>query len=210
MLTAVVVSLRPRQWVKNLFVFGGLIFGQRLFDPPAVGIAVAAFLVFCGLAGAIYLLNDVADRDKDRLHPDKRNRPVASGRLPTGVALVVAAAGVPVTLTLNANPNAAGAILRGTLTAVTDATGVASFNDLRIDQAGQDYVLRASSGALIADDSGIFTISSSTATQLAFLAQPLDAGQNVAITAPTGVTVQRRLRPAYGSVQSSPWRTSVG
>ncbi len=92
MLTAVLVSLRPRQWVKNLFVFGGLVFGQRLFDPPAVGIALAAFVVFCGLSGAIYLLNDVADRDKDRLHPDKRARPVASGRLPVGVALVAAAA----------------------------------------------------------------------------------------------------------------------
>jgi len=91
-LTAVLVSLRPRQWVKNLFVFGGLVFGQRLFDLPAVGTALAAFLVFCGLSGAIYLLNDVADRDKDRLHPDKRTRPVASGRLPAGVALGAAAA----------------------------------------------------------------------------------------------------------------------
>ena len=92
MLTAVLVSLRPRQWVKNLFVFGGLVFGQRLFDLPAVGTALAAFLVFCGLSGAIYLLNDVADRDKDRLHPDKRTRPVASGRLPAGVALGAATA----------------------------------------------------------------------------------------------------------------------
>jgi len=91
-LTAVLVSLRPRQWVKNLFVFGGLVFGQRLFDLPAVGTALAAFLVFCGLSGAIYLLNDVADRDKDRLHPDKRTRPVASGRLPAGVALGAATA----------------------------------------------------------------------------------------------------------------------
>ena len=92
MLTAVLVSLRPRQWVKNLFVFGGLVFGQRLFDLPAVGTALAAFVVFCGLSGAIYLLNDVADRDRDRLHPDKRTRPVASGRLPAGVALGAAAA----------------------------------------------------------------------------------------------------------------------
>jgi 4-hydroxybenzoate polyprenyltransferase len=88
--TAVLVSLRPRQWAKNFFVFGGLVFGQRLFDPPAVWSALAAFAVFCGLSGAIYLLNDVADRDKDRLHPDKRARPVASGRLPVRVALVAA------------------------------------------------------------------------------------------------------------------------
>jgi 4-hydroxybenzoate polyprenyltransferase len=91
-LTGVLVSLRPRQWVKNLFVFGGLVFGQRLLDPSAVGLAVAAFVVFCGLSGAIYLINDVADRDKDRLHPDKRSRPVASGRLPASTALAAAAA----------------------------------------------------------------------------------------------------------------------
>ena len=90
MLIAVFSSLRPRQWVKNLFVFGGLIFGQRLFVPPAVGAALAAFAIFCGLSGAIYLLNDVADRDKDRLHPDKRMRPIASGRLPVRAALVAA------------------------------------------------------------------------------------------------------------------------
>jgi 4-hydroxybenzoate polyprenyltransferase len=91
MLIAVLASLRPRQWVKNLFVFGGLIFGQRLFVPPAVGAALAAFAIFCGLSGAIYLLNDVADRDKDRLHPDKRMRPIASGRLSVRAALVAAA-----------------------------------------------------------------------------------------------------------------------
>ena len=89
MFTAVLVSLRPRQWVKNLFVFAGLVFAQRLFT-PAVWAALAAFVVFCGLSGAIYLLNDVADRDKDRLHPDKRSRPIASGRLPVRTALAAA------------------------------------------------------------------------------------------------------------------------
>jgi 4-hydroxybenzoate polyprenyltransferase len=91
MLGAVFASLRPRQWVKNLFVFGGLVFGQQLFT-PALWTALAAFVVFCGLSGAIYLLNDVADRDKDRLHPDKRQRPIAAGRLPVTYALAVALA----------------------------------------------------------------------------------------------------------------------
>jgi 4-hydroxybenzoate polyprenyltransferase len=92
---SVLVSLRPRQWVKNLFIFGGLVFGQQLFT-PALWTALAAFVVFCALSGAIYLLNDVADRDKDRLHPDKRTRPIAAGVLPvrtavaTAVALIVA------------------------------------------------------------------------------------------------------------------------
>ena len=86
MLWGVVVSLRPRQWVKNLFVFAGLVFSQRLFTPSA-WMALAAFAIFCGLSGAIYLVNDVADRDKDRLHPRKRERPIASGLLPVPAAL---------------------------------------------------------------------------------------------------------------------------
>jgi 4-hydroxybenzoate polyprenyltransferase len=87
-LTAVVVSLRPRQWVKNVFVFAGVIFSHQLFTPQAWRAAVA-FALFCGLSGAIYLLNDVADAEKDRHHPEKRRRPVASGALSRGAALVI-------------------------------------------------------------------------------------------------------------------------
>jgi 4-hydroxybenzoate polyprenyltransferase len=90
MLAAVLVSLRPRQWVKNLFVFAGLVFSQHLFS-AAVWPALGAFVIFCGLSGAVYLLNDVADRDKDRRHPDKRRRPVAAGRLAVGHAWAAAA-----------------------------------------------------------------------------------------------------------------------
>jgi 4-hydroxybenzoate polyprenyltransferase len=86
MVWGLVVSLRPRQWVKNLFVFGGLVFSQRLFT-ASVWPALGAFVIFCALSGAIYLLNDVADRDKDRLHPRKRERPIASGLLAIPVAL---------------------------------------------------------------------------------------------------------------------------
>ncbi len=89
MVLAVVRSLRPRQWVKNLLVFAGVVFAQKLFT-PAVWAALGAFVIFCGLSGAIYLLNDVADREKDRRHPDKRHRPIASGALPLRVALAVA------------------------------------------------------------------------------------------------------------------------
>ena len=83
---ALLASLRPRQWVKNLFVFAGVIFSQQLLT-PRVWTAFAAFAIFCGLSGAIYLFNDVADVDKDRLHPSKRRRPVASGALPIGTAI---------------------------------------------------------------------------------------------------------------------------
>ena len=85
------VALRPRQWVKNLFVFAGLIFSQSLFT-PLVWPALAAFAIFCALSGAIYVFNDVADVEKDRLHPTKRNRPIARGALSIPAALTLGVA----------------------------------------------------------------------------------------------------------------------
>ncbi len=85
------VSVRPGEWTKNTFVFAGLIFGRQLTEPGAVAASVAAFLIFCALAGAVYLVNDVADRERDRQHPRKRFRPIASGALSPRVALGTAA-----------------------------------------------------------------------------------------------------------------------
>lgn len=84
-------SLRPRQWTKNLIVFAGLIFGQRLEDLRAVALALAAFAIFCALSGAVYLVNDVADREQDRRHPIKSRRPIAAGLVSPGTALGAAA-----------------------------------------------------------------------------------------------------------------------
>lgn len=83
-------SLRPHQWTKNLFVFAGLIFSQRLFDPQAAGTAAAAFVVFCALSGVVYLINDIRDRDADRRHPSKSRRPIASGALAPSTATTAA------------------------------------------------------------------------------------------------------------------------
>lgn len=83
-------SLRPHQWTKNLFVFAGLIFSQRLFDPEAASIAVTAFIVFCALSGVVYLVNDISDREADRRHPNKSRRPIASGALSPATAAVAA------------------------------------------------------------------------------------------------------------------------
>ena len=87
---SLIVSVRPGEWTKNLFVFAGLLFGQRLADPVAVGRATAAFVIFCALAGVVYLVNDVADRNRDRQHPRKRDRPIASGALSVSTALTAA------------------------------------------------------------------------------------------------------------------------
>jgi 4-hydroxybenzoate polyprenyltransferase len=90
-LAQLLISLRPAQWTKNLIVFAALLFGRRLLDPTAVGLALAAFLVFCALSGVVYLVNDVSDREADRRHPVKRRRPIASGALGVGPALTAAA-----------------------------------------------------------------------------------------------------------------------
>ena len=75
-------SLRPRQWTKNLLLLAGVIFAQLLGNTECVLRAVAGVAVFCLASGVIYVFNDIADRELDRLHPYKRLRPVASGRLP--------------------------------------------------------------------------------------------------------------------------------
>jgi 4-hydroxybenzoate polyprenyltransferase len=84
------LSLRPNQWTKNLFVFGALVFAQKLNDPHAVVRATAAFVVFCALSGAVYLINDVLDREQDQRHPLKKMRPIASGAVDPKTAVVAA------------------------------------------------------------------------------------------------------------------------
>ena len=90
-LRLLVASLRPEQWTKNLLVLAGVVFGGRLLELRALLAALAAFAIFCALSGAVYLFNDVADREADQLHPLKRARPIASGQLSTRMALIVAA-----------------------------------------------------------------------------------------------------------------------
>jgi 4-hydroxybenzoate polyprenyltransferase len=85
-------SLRPAQWTKNLFVLAPLLFGKVADHPDLVLTTLAAAIAFCGMASALYLLNDVMDRDSDLLHPVKRSRPVTSGSISTAQALTAAAA----------------------------------------------------------------------------------------------------------------------
>src|SRR5437868_1237892 len=84
-------ACRPRQWVKNLFVAAPLVFAKRLTDPQPSLRALAAVGLFCALSSAVYLWNDIIDVDKDRAHPLKKSRPIASGRLPIATARIAAA-----------------------------------------------------------------------------------------------------------------------
>jgi len=85
-------ALRPNHWIKNVFVFAALVFAQELGDPEAIARSAAAFVVFCLLSSAIYLLNDVLDREADRAHPVKRARPIASGQVAVATAGTLSAA----------------------------------------------------------------------------------------------------------------------
>ncbi|MEO0074316.1 MAG: UbiA family prenyltransferase, partial [candidate division WOR-3 bacterium] len=91
-------SLRPKQWTKNVLVFVGLIFSKKLFPPPhgawdvlEILRTVAGFIAFCFASGAVYVANDIIDRAADRLHPQKRFRPIAAGIVPVRVAAVFGA-----------------------------------------------------------------------------------------------------------------------
>lgn len=79
-------TIRPHQWVKNLFVMAPIVFAKNVFQAQSLTRALTAFGVFCLLSGAVYTLNDILDVEADRVHPKKRHRPIASGRVPIGLA----------------------------------------------------------------------------------------------------------------------------
>ncbi|MBZ0270004.1 decaprenyl-phosphate phosphoribosyltransferase [bacterium] len=89
-MTAIVALMRPQQWIKNIVVFAGVVFAGRLTDLLYLEHALAAFVVFCLASSGIYVFNDLLDVEKDRLHPEKRTRPIAAGTVGKGAALTTA------------------------------------------------------------------------------------------------------------------------
>jgi len=94
-------TLRPKQWTKNLFVFAALVFDVKLLQPGPLTRTLAGFVLFCLLASTVYIINDLVDIEKDRQHPLKRHRPLASGQLSPQVAIVAAAVILAVGLPLS-------------------------------------------------------------------------------------------------------------
>jgi 4-hydroxybenzoate polyprenyltransferase len=99
-LRAALVALRPRQWLKNLLVFAGLVFATKLGDAGRWLEAVAVFAAYCAISSAAYIVNDLRDRADDRLHPVKRARPIARGELSPRAAIWLAAGLAAVALAL--------------------------------------------------------------------------------------------------------------
>lgn len=95
MLRALLKTIRPRQWTKNAFVFAALVFDGKLFQLSDFLRTLAGFGLFCLISSAVYVINDLFDIQADRQHPVKKNRPIASGKLPLPMAV---AAGITLTL----------------------------------------------------------------------------------------------------------------
>jgi 4-hydroxybenzoate polyprenyltransferase len=146
-------SLRPNQWTKNLLVFAGLIFGLRLTDATAASRAGAAFLIFCALSSVVYLVNDVRDREADRLHPLKSRRPIASGalapRTAIGAAIVLAGVSVAAAFWLDREFGIVSVLYLGLLVLYSLSLKHVVILDALTLSGG--FVLRALAGAVVID-----------------------------------------------------------
>jgi 4-hydroxybenzoate polyprenyltransferase len=98
-----ILLLRPKQWIKNLFVFAALVFSHHLFEWDYAKQSLMGFLLFCATASTIYIVNDIIDRDRDRLHPKKKHRPIASGNIsvPSAISTAIIIFGIAVPAVFN-------------------------------------------------------------------------------------------------------------
>jgi 4-hydroxybenzoate polyprenyltransferase len=101
MLTALIKTMRPRQWTKNVFIFAALVFDKQLFILDSFLHTLEGFALFCLISSCVYIFNDLADVEADRQHPEKKNRPIAAGRLPVAAALTAGILLVVITLSLS-------------------------------------------------------------------------------------------------------------
>jgi decaprenyl-phosphate phosphoribosyltransferase len=151
---ALLVTARPRQWSKNVLVFGAPITGGVLFEPIPFVRTILTFAAFCLVASGIYYVNDLVDRDLDRAHPLKRRRPVAAGRLPVRLAGVVAASLLILGLaiaTIGVGPRLAGVV--GMYIALSLAYTFVLRDMVLLDIAAVagGFVLRAVAGGVAVD-----------------------------------------------------------
>jgi 4-hydroxybenzoate polyprenyltransferase len=148
-LHAALVSLRPRQWTKNLLLFAGIIFAAQLGDLSRWWEAIAAFIAYCAASSASYLVNDVRDAAHDRAHPVKRSRPIARGELSPRVAEALAAVLVLGAFLLVAPLGVASILFLSTFFALQAAYTLALKHIVLLDvmTIGGLFVVRAAAGA---------------------------------------------------------------
>ncbi|MFT4570260.1 MAG: 4-hydroxybenzoate polyprenyltransferase [Hyphomicrobiaceae bacterium] len=227
-MTAWLRLLRPEQWVKNVFVLAALVFSMQFTDGESFLRAWAAFSVFCAAASSGYILNDILDADRDRLHPEKASRPIAAGEVPASSAAVV---GVVLALVALAG---AAALNNGVLVAVAAYLTLQTAYSLALKRiVGVDaiviscgFVLRTAAGVAAVGAEMSVWLFLATFTLALFLALakrrhelvllgdraldhrdvlqhyadlPLDAMLVAVATAVAGVYAQYTLRPEVGA-----------
>jgi 4-hydroxybenzoate polyprenyltransferase len=146
-------ALRPRQWVKNLLLFGGIIFAGEIDDPAKWLQALAAFVAYCAASSAAYLVNDLRDVEADRSHPIKRDRPIARGELPVRVALGLALGLLAAALALAASLGSSSVACLLAFAALQAGYSLGLKNVVLIDvlAIAALFVIRAAAGAIAVD-----------------------------------------------------------
>jgi 4-hydroxybenzoate polyprenyltransferase len=143
-------ALRPSEWIKNLLVFAGVLFSGRLDSGDAIVDAILTFAAFCAISSAGYLFTDIRDRELDRSHPEKRDRPIASGVVTTGTAggLAVALAAVAIALGFAVKSEVAGFVaLYGAITAAY-SLGLKRLVIIDVMTISSLFILRVVAGAV--------------------------------------------------------------
>jgi len=143
-------ALRPSEWIKNLLVFAGVLFSGRLDSGDAIADATLTFVAFCAISSAGYLFNDLRDREHDRRHPEKRDRPIASGAVAAGTALglavVLGAAAIAIGFAVK--PDVAGFVaLYGVITTAY-TLGLKRLVIIDVMTIGSLFILRVVAGAV--------------------------------------------------------------
>jgi len=154
-LKALIKAMRPRQWTKNVVLFAALVFDQQLTvgNLPAVLRTTAGFLIFCLLSGVVYIINDIADVEADRQHPDKRRRPIASGKLPISVArtFVVIVLVVIIPLSVLLSPAFAAIAISYLLLNLAYSLRIKHIPLLDVFAIALGFVLRVAAGVVLID-----------------------------------------------------------
>ena len=153
MFTGLLKTMRPKQWTKNIVIFAALVFDEKLFVPELLAKTVAAFVLFCLISSAVYLINDLVDIEKDRQHPAKRHRPLASGQLKPSVALVAAVLIPLICLPLSFALTPFFGLVALTYLAVMIAYSFVLKNIVIIDvlTIAAGFVLRVAAGAIVVE-----------------------------------------------------------
>ena len=146
---AALVSMRPRQWTKNLLVFAGIVFAAKLGDPGRWADAATAFVAFCAASSAAYLVNDVRDAEHDRLHPTKNARPIARRELAPRAALALAGGLALAAVALTAALGLSALLYLGAFLALQAAYTLVLKEVVLVDvmAIGALFVVRAAAGA---------------------------------------------------------------